>query len=131
MSFLIDRNGLAKLCLNVVYVLLCVFSVPLSIIHIKYVKIKVNRLRLFSKRVLATIFPTVFIPKRKRKTHKIIFTTFIGIKHDKSFPFMSSKTARKRLIKTDIISNTNISISFSSLPPQVTLYGIIFSKIAR
>tara|TARA_Y100000389_G_C17432024_1_gene503251 strand:+ start:269 stop:574 length:306 start_codon:yes stop_codon:yes gene_type:complete len=99
--------------------------------QIKYVKIKVNRLRLISKRVSANMFPSEFMPKIKRKAHNRIFTTFMGMKDDKYFPFTSSKTAIKRFVRTDTTSNTNISASFSSLPPQVTLQGIIFTKIAK
>jgi len=98
-----------------------IFLASLSVTQTKYVKIRVNRLRLFSKVVSAKIFPSVLMPKRKRKAHNRIFTTFIGMKQDKYLPLRSSKTTRKRLIRIDIISNTYISILFSILPPQVML----------
>lgn len=115
--FLLAANVLAKLRFNSVYI----FLASLSVTQTKYVKIRVNRLRLFSKVVSAKIFPSVLMPKRKRKAHNRIFTTFIGMKQDKYLPLRSSKTTRKRLIRIDIISNTYISILFSILPPQVML----------
>jgi len=58
--------------------------------HNKKVKTSVNKLRLFSKRVSAKIFPRVFNPKIKRKIHKMIFTTFVGINFETYSPLMSN-----------------------------------------
>ena len=71
----------------------------LRIFHNKKVKTSVNKLKLFSKRVSAKIFPKVFNPKIKRKTHKMIFTTFVEINFETNLPFMSNTYLEKGLLK--------------------------------
>tara|TARA_Y100000385_G_C13069723_1_gene628448 strand:- start:479 stop:745 length:267 start_codon:yes stop_codon:yes gene_type:complete len=84
------------------------------------VKRRVKRLRLFSKRVSAKRFPTVFNPKRARKIHKMTFTALGGMGIKRYSPLTSSANPRSRLASMEVLSNTYISESFFNLPPHVT-----------
>ena len=93
----------------------------LTIVKIKYEKNRVTIARIFSKSVFAKTFPIVFKPNRIRNTHKMIFTTFIGMKAGSRSSFISKTKPGKILNIMEIVSNTYISESFFNLPPHVIL----------
>lgn len=117
--FLINVNVLVYKVIDYLSFVVYIFFLFLRIFHKEKVKISVNKLRLFSKRVSAKIFPMVLNPKIKRKIHKMIFTTFDGISLCTYSPLINNTYARKRFIRIDMLSNKYISASFLSFPPQV------------
>ena len=95
------------------------FVFRFKIISNKMEKKPVRKANCFSKRVFAKIFPIVFNIKIAKKTHKITCTTLFGNLYVTKLPFMNNTQHNNALIRIEIVSNTYISVSFVSLPPQV------------
>lgn len=81
----------------------------------------VNRANNFSKFVLAKRFPTVFSINSAKKIHRIKFTVLLGNLNCTNSPFINRSQERNKFISIEILSNTYISLSFVSLPPQAIL----------
>jgi hypothetical protein len=81
----------------------------------------VNNANSFSKFVFAKMFPKVFRTNSPKNIHKIILTVLIENLNFTKFPFINKIQDKNTFMSIEIVSNTYISLSFVSLPPQAML----------
>lgn len=83
---------------------------------------------IFSRLVSAARLPIVFKKKITTKTHSRKFITTEGILYTRISAFRSTTREINKLTPRETLSNTYISSTLCSLPPQTILKGIICNR---